>query len=167
MVQISDETGTSSKSQLIGSVCALRRNNAAAAQRPNRIRDRLRSIARVSTVSVFFLLLPCWSLGENHPSVRGRNAKCTLCHADLLIGKSVHSSGELSCTLCHAAREESSTVQMVLTVPREQLCFACHERSAMEQHWAMGQKACLDCHDAHRSARAMLLRRSVDVLQNP
>src|SRR6266542_1393255 len=106
MVQISDETGTSSKSQLIGSVCALRRNNAAAAQRPNRIRDRLRSIARVSTVSVFFLLLPCWSLGENHPSVRGRNAKCTLCHADMLIGKSVHSSGELSCTLCHAAREE-------------------------------------------------------------
>ncbi len=64
-------------------------------------------------------------------------------------------------------KEESSTVEMVLTVPREQLCFACHERSAMEQHWAMGQKACLDCHDAHRSARAMLLRRNVDVLQNP
>jgi predicted CXXCH cytochrome family protein len=51
---------------------------------------------------------------------------------------------------------------MFLTVPKEQICFLCHERAAMQQHVSSSkQKDCLGCHDAHRSARAMLLRRNV------
>jgi predicted CXXCH cytochrome family protein len=78
-------------------------------------------------------------------------------------GVSVHSQGELSCAICHSARPEGDKVEMELTVPEAQLCFACHERAAMQQHVApTAKKGCLDCHDAHRSDRAMLLRRDVN-----
>ena len=33
----------------------------------------------------------------------------------------------------------------------------------MQQHWATPKRGCLDCHDAHHSTRAMLLKRNVDV----
>ena len=99
----------------------------------------------------------------NHPGVTGANANCTLCHADLRRGASVHSRGELRCGMCHMSEPEGNTAQMLLTAPKEQLCFACHERAAMEQHVSPGSKKdCLGCHDAHRSARAMLLRRNVE-----
>ncbi len=100
---------------------------------------------------------------SNHPPVTGRNANCALCHADMTQGSSVHSQGELACGLCHSSEADGSTVKMLLTVPKEQLCFACHERSAMQQHVSSGRNTdCLGCHDAHRSARAMLLRRNVE-----
>ncbi len=76
----------------------------------------------------------------------------------------MHSQGELACGLCHSSRPDGNAVEMLLTVPKEQICFACHERAAMQQHVSSStEKDCLACHDAHRSARAMLLRRNVGV----
>ena len=99
----------------------------------------------------------------NHPPVTGKNANCALCHADMTQGKSVHSPGELSCGICHTSEADGNKAQMLLTVPKEQLCLACHERAAMQQHVSpKTNKDCLDCHDAHKSARAMLLRRNVE-----
>lgn len=98
----------------------------------------------------------------NHPAVTGKNSNCASCHADMTQGASVHSRGELACGLCHSSTEGAS-VEMFLTVPKEQICFVCHERPAMQQHVSSStQKDCLGCHDAHRSARAMLLRRNVE-----
>lgn len=98
----------------------------------------------------------------NHPTVTGQNANCALCHADMTQGASVHSQGELACGLCHSSRPDGNAVEMLLTVPKEQLCFTCHERAAMQQHVSSStEKDCLVCHDAHRSARAMLLRRNI------
>ena len=112
---------------------------------------------------VFCLFVLATSLtASNHPPVTGRNANCALCHADMTQGTSVHSQGELACGLCHSSEADGTSVRMLLTLPKEQLCFACHERTAMQQHVSSsGNTDCLGCHDAHRSARAMLLRRNV------
>jgi predicted CXXCH cytochrome family protein len=102
------------------------------------------------------------SFASNHPAITGHNANCALCHSDMTKGESVHSQGELACNLCHSARPDGDKAEMGLTEPEGQLCFACHERSAMQQHVSSApKKECLDCHDAHRSGRAMLLRRDV------
>lgn len=113
--------------------------------------------------------LACWLLtvsplfAANHPAVTGRNANCVLCHADMTRGTSVHSQGELSCGMCHTSEPHGNKVEMLLTVPKEQICFACHERAAIKQSVSPdSNKDCLDCHDAHRSARVMLLRRNVE-----
>ena len=46
-----------------------------------------------------------------------------------------------------------------LAMPKEQICFACHEKSAALQHHVPAAKGtCLDCHDAHSSDQRMLLR---------
>lgn len=124
-------------------------------------RRTLRSLAR----ALGCLLLMAGPLfAANHPAVTGRNANCALCHADMTQGVSVHSQGELACGLCHSSEARGSMVQMSLTIPKEQICFVCHERNAMQHHVSSDpDKDCLGCHDAHRSARAMLLRRNVDM----
>jgi predicted CXXCH cytochrome family protein len=46
-----------------------------------------------------------------------------------------------------------------LAMPKEQICFACHEKSAeLRQHVPVVKGACVDCHDAHSSDQRMLLR---------
>lgn len=112
---------------------------------------------------VCLLLMAGPLFAANHPAVTGRNSNCALCHADMTHGVSVHSRGELGCGLCHSSTE-GATVEMFLTVPKEQICFLCHERAALQQHVSSSEKKdCLGCHDAHRSARAMLLRRNVEL----
>lgn len=103
------------------------------------------------------------AVAANHPPLISANANCSSCHADMLQGASVHSQGEIECTICHASTPDGGKVAMSLTIPKEQLCYACHERGAMQQHWATPKRGCLDCHDAHHSTRAMLLKRNVDV----
>jgi predicted CXXCH cytochrome family protein len=103
------------------------------------------------------------SLAGNHPPITGQNANCASCHSDMLTGVSVHALGELSCNMCHVAVQQDSGPDVSLAVPKQQVCFNCHERTAMQQHWPQAKRECLDCHDAHRSARAMLLRRDVEV----
>ncbi len=110
------------------------------------------------------LLMAVPLFAANHPAITGKNANCALCHADMTQGKSVHSQGELGCGLCHSSAGDGKTVEMLLTVPKEQICFVCHERAIMQQHVSSStNKDCLGCHDAHRSERAMLLRRNVDM----
>ena len=46
-----------------------------------------------------------------------------------------------------------------LAVPKELICFACHEKSAeLQQHVPVVKGQCMDCHDAHSSDQRMLLR---------
>ncbi len=115
------------------------------------------------SLAVIVLILTSVSLAANHPPVTAQNANCASCHSDMLSGTSVHAQGELSCNMCHVAAQRDGDADVSLVVPREQACFNCHERSVMQQHWPQAKRECLDCHDAHRSARAMLLRRDVDL----
>jgi predicted CXXCH cytochrome family protein len=115
-------------------------------------------------ISALLVLAPL-AFAANHPPITGKNADCSSCHADMLTGKSVHSQGEIECMLCHNAVPDESgpKVTMTLILTKDKVCYACHERTAMQQHYAETKRDCLGCHDAHRSARAMLLRREVNV----
>ena len=45
-----------------------------------------------------------------------------------------------------------------LAMPKEQICFACHEKSAaLKQHVPLVNGTCVDCHDSHSSNQRMLL----------
>ena len=127
-------------------------------------RSPRRTLFSVAQALGWLLLMAGPIFAANHPAVTGKNANCTLCHADMTQGASVHSQGELACGMCHSSEADGSTVQMSLTIPKEQICFVCHERNEMQHHVSSDpNKDCLGCHDAHRSARAMLLRRNVDM----
>ena len=121
-----------------------------------------RILFRIRAILIALAAVP--AIAANHPSVTGKNADCSSCHADMLTGTSVHAQGEISCLLCHTAApdQKTSNVTIKLTLPKENICFACHERTAMQQHFPESRRECLACHDAHRSARTMLLRRDVD-----
>lgn len=121
------------------------------------------ALSRSSQAAFCVFLLTGFLFASNHPAITGRNANCALCHSDLTQGQSVHSQGELGCDLCHSSRGGEETVEMFLTAPKEQICFLCHERTSMQQHVSSStNKECLVCHDAHKSARAMLLRRNIE-----
>ena len=109
----------------------------------------------------FLVLLVPIAHAANHPRVSSET-NCAACHSDLLSGKTVHAEGELTCTLCHVVKSTGSYLTMSYPLPKEQLCFTCHERTAMQQHFPTPKRECQDCHDAHRSNRAILLKRDVE-----
>ena len=52
---------------------------------------------------------------------------------------------------------------VVLSMPKEKICFACHQDSlALWQHVPGPKGTCTDCHDAHSSERRMLLLQEVN-----
>lgn len=108
-------------------------------------------------LAIFFLAVSAW--GVEHPGVIPSGAECSSCHAKKISGKSVHSAMATPCTVCHLAKTQGDMTTLNLAMPKEQICFACHEKSAALQHHVPAAKGtCLDCHDAHSSDQRMLLR---------
>ena len=71
----------------------------------------------------------------------------------------MHSAMSTSCTVCHVAKTQGDMTTLKLAMPKEQICFACHEKSSeLKQHSTAIKGSCLDCHDAHSSDQRMLLR---------
>ena len=94
-----------------------------------------------------------------HPGVVPKDAECTSCHAAKARGKSVHSAMETSCEVCHLTQFRGDMTLVSLSMPKQKICFACHQESAaLRQHVPAAKGQCLDCHDAHSSDRKMLLR---------
>ena len=55
-----------------------------------------------------------------------------------------------------------TTVNLIM--PKEQICFACHEKSTeLREHTPPVQGRCVECHDSHSSERRMLLREVNDL----
>jgi predicted CXXCH cytochrome family protein len=99
-----------------------------------------------------------------HPGILPQNSDCSSCHANKLSGKSVHSAMAISCTVCHLTKTEGDMTTINLAMPREKICFACHEKSTeLQQHSPAVTGRCVDCHDAHSSSRRLLLREQADV----
>jgi len=121
------------------------------------------------TVTVLVLLLLTTAMpaaAVEHPGVLHQDDNCSSCHADKTTGKSVHSAMAMSCTACHLAQTQGDMTTLTLTMPKEQICFACHEKAKESQlHSPSVKGECLDCHDSHRSNRPMLLREQADVRQ--
>jgi predicted CXXCH cytochrome family protein len=94
-----------------------------------------------------------------HPGVVPKDADCTSCHAAKVRGKSVHSVMATSCEVCHVTQTQGDMTLVMLSMPKQKICFACHQESAASRlHLPVVKGQCLDCHDAHSSERKMLLR---------
>jgi len=94
-----------------------------------------------------------------HPGVLPKDAECSSCHASKMMGKSVHSVMAASCDVCHVTTTRGDMTLVILSMPKEKICYACHEQSAaLRQHVPSTKGACVDCHDAHSSEYRMLLR---------
>jgi len=120
-----------------------------------------------STLIGFLLLLLAAAMQASaveHPGILPKDANCSSCHADKTSGKSVHSAMAISCTVCHLVKTEGDMTTINLAMPREQICFACHEKSVeLQQHSPVVKGQCVDCHDTHSSSRRLLLREQADV----
>lgn len=98
-----------------------------------------------------------------HPGIVHKEDNCSSCHADKTRGKSVHSAMTIPCTVCHLAETQGDMTTLRLMMPKEQVCFACHEKSAeLRRHSPVLKGQCVDCHDSHSSSRRMLLRGQSD-----
>jgi len=105
------------------------------------------------------LLLNVAAMGVEHPGVVPRDAECTSCHMAKVRGKSVHSVMASSCQVCHLTQIQGDMTLVMLSMPKQKICFACHQESAaFREHVPTVKGQCLDCHDAHSSDRKMLLR---------
>jgi hypothetical protein len=97
-----------------------------------------------------------------HPGVLPKDADCSSCHANKTKGNFVHSAMALPCAVCHLTETQGDMTTLNLLMPKEKICFACHEKSApLQRHSANAQ--CVECHDSHSSSRRALLRQQADV----
>jgi len=111
-----------------------------------------------SSALAVFLLLMGGAAAVEHPGVLHDNDDCSSCHVSKTMGKSVHSAMASPCTICHVAQTRGDMTTLNLIMPKEQICFACHEKSAeLRQHSPVVQGRCVECHDSHSSERRMLL----------
>src|SRR5579863_346387 len=96
--------------------------------------------------------------GIEHPGTIEKDAICASCHGKKISGASVHSAMAMPCTVCHVAMTRGDMTTLTLLMPKEKICFACHEQSAaMQQHVPAVKGRCIECHDAHSSNHRMLL----------
>lgn len=94
-----------------------------------------------------------------HPGVVPKDGECTTCHAAKMRGKSVHSVMASSCDVCHLTQTQGDMTLVMLSMPKQKICFACHQESAaLQRHVPSVRGLCIECHDAHSSERKMLLR---------
>lgn len=110
----------------------------------------------VAALAVLGLLVAApWA--SAHPGVAA-GTRCASCHADKTRGKSVHAALSITCMVCHMLAAQGVETNITLAVPKERICFNCHERADEEQHHTPKVKGtCVDCHDSHASPRRMLL----------
>lgn len=101
-------------------------------------------------------------------NVQGKDL-CLSCHAEMKTQlaqvKFVHKALEQDCSKCHDPH--SSDYPMQIKAPPEQLCTSCHEHekikeaaeNATHKHSVVTEgKACLNCHNAHGSNLAKLMK---------
>jgi len=117
-------------------------------------------ISRVNLLAAWLLVAGVVRAGAvEHPGVVPKDAECTSCHAAKIRGKSVHSVMATSCEVCHLTQTQGDMMLVMLSMPKQKICFACHQEStALRQHVPEVKGQCIDCHDAHSSDRKMLLR---------
>ena len=118
-----------------------------------------RFVVKASVYMFVILLLPTALMGVEHPGVVPKDAECTSCHTSKVRGKSVHSVMATSCDVCHVTQTQGDMTIVNLSMPKQKICFACHQESAaLREHVPTVKGQCLDCHDAHSSDQKMLLR---------
>jgi len=105
------------------------------------------------------------ALSADHPALP-KDSTCASCHVEKTKGQSVHFDFANSCTLCHVTKIEDGKTSITLVLPKEQICYSCHEKAEMQKSPIM-KGECLSCHDPHNSASPHLLRAGVPVFPWP
>jgi predicted CXXCH cytochrome family protein len=109
--------------------------------------------------ALFLCVNPSLAGAVEHPGVFENDAQCSRCHSEKMRGRSVHSAMSSPCTVCHITERQGDMMMVSLSLPKARICFACHEETAaLRQHAPKIKGQCLECHDAHSSGSAMLLR---------
>jgi predicted CXXCH cytochrome family protein len=123
----------------------------------------------IETVVTSLLLLGMVRAGTvEHPGTLAKDAECSSCHEKKVTGKSVHSAMAMPCTVCHLTMTQGDMTTVRLLMPKNQICFACHEKSAaLREHVPAVNGSCVECHDAHSSERKMLLRAADELPAGP
>ena len=120
---------------------------------------RLRKCRALAWIASLLWLSSLNVAAVEHPGALRNDAVCTSCHTKQVSGTSVHSAMATPCAVCHVMRTQGDMTTIRLSMPKEKICFACHEESsALRQHVPAVKGTCVDCHDAHSSERKMLLR---------
>ena len=120
-----------------------------------RCHHRSSRLARIAGL----LLLAVPAFAVEHPGTLHKDDNCSSCHASKTSGKFVHAAMVISCTTCHLAQTRGDMTTLSLLMPKERLCFACHENTpAMHPKTQVAKQLCVDCHDSHTSDRSLLLR---------
>jgi len=129
-------------------------------------------------IASLLLLLAVPAIAVEHPGALSKDADCSSCHASKLSGKSVHSAMATSCMVCHVAQTQGDMTTLSLAMPKDKICFACHEKAtALQRHSSFTnepgvkerevKRLCVNCHDAHSSEQRMLLREAALVPVRP
>lgn len=108
----------------------------------------------------FFLLLAALpAFAADHPDLP-KGSECLYCHVEKTKGQSVHFDFTNSCTVCHAVNVEDGKTSITLVLPKEKICYSCHEKAAMDKSPIM-KGECVSCHDPHNSESPHLLHPNV------
>ena len=117
---------------------------------------------RIRTGAFLLLLLFATSAwGADHPELP-KTSECLSCHLEKTKGKSIHFDFAQDCRVCHAVSVTEGKTSISLVLPKERICYSCHEKAAMDQMQFM-QGECLSCHLAHNSPGLHLLRANVSL----
>jgi predicted CXXCH cytochrome family protein len=120
--------------------------------------NKARLIGGVAGLFLFLLYAPN-VFAADHPELP-KASECLSCHAEKTKGQSVHFDFANSCTDCHAVRVEDGKTTISLVLPKEKICYSCHEKAAMDAVPYM-KGECVSCHDPHNSERLHLLKANV------
>ena len=95
------------------------------------------------------------TFATDHPALPA-GSNCLSCHAEKTKGQSVHFDFTQACTVCHAVTVADGKISITLVLPKEKICYTCHEKAAMDKVSFM-KGECVSCHDPHNSERLHLL----------
>jgi predicted CXXCH cytochrome family protein len=105
---------------------------------------------------LFSIVIVTPVFGKDHPALLA-GSECLSCHAEKTKGKSVHFDFTQACAVCHAVSTADGKTTITLVLPKEKICYTCHEKAAMDKVSFM-KGECVSCHDPHNSERLHLLR---------
>ncbi len=94
-----------------------------------------------------------------------QSAVCMQCHAGgtrLTYMTGSHLAGEVSCTSCHAAKDQRAKTGVLARARATELCYSCHATAKVQMaktsHHPVreGRMECASCHNVHGSNPALL-----------
>ena len=84
-----------------------------------------RALATAGLLISFFAVSRATAV--EHPGSLEKDADCTSCHTKQITGKSVHSAMQSPCGVCHVTSTQGDMTLVSLSMPKNKICFACHE----------------------------------------